>query len=177
MRLSCYYESRFIYFRGYVVKKPADSRGFTLVELMIVIAIIGILAAIALIGSSIYRTKAKVAEATSDLGMIYKAMAMLETDTQQWPGHQTINQINQGGGNEVWDLSVGAAGLVSTDGNFPDWDGPYLPSMPKDPWGNNYFLDTDYQISGVNEIVLGSFGPNEVGQNLYDDDDVIMIIH
>ena len=159
------------------MKTPADSRGFTLIELMIVIAIIGILAAIALIVSSSYAKRAKVAEAICDLDMIYKAMVMLETDTGQWPGHQTISQINKGGGNEVWDLSVAAAGLVITDGNFPDWDGPYLPSVPEDPWGKDYFLDTDYQINGVNHIVLGSFGPNKVGQNLYDDDDVIKIIH
>jgi prepilin-type N-terminal cleavage/methylation domain-containing protein len=159
------------------MKTPADSRGFTLVELMIVIAIIGILAAIALIVSSSYHTRAKVAEATSDLDMIYKAMVLLESDTGLWPGHQTVSQINKGGGNEVWNLSVGAAGLVSTDGGFPGWDGPYLPSVPKDPWGKDYFLDTDYQISGVDKIVLGSFGPNKVGQNLYDDDDVIKIIH
>jgi prepilin-type N-terminal cleavage/methylation domain-containing protein len=159
------------------MKTPADSRGFTLIELMIVIAIIGILAAIALIVSSSYARRAKVAEAICDLDMIYKAMILLESDTGQWPGHQTVSQINQGGGNEVWDLSVGAAGLVITDGNFPGWDGPYLPSVPKDPWGKDYFLDTDYQINGVNYIVLGSFGPNEVGQNLYDDDDVIKILH
>ena len=159
------------------MKTPADSRGFTLIELMIVIAIIGILAAIALIVSSSYAKRAKVAEAICDLDMIYKAMVMLETDTGQWPGHQTISQINKGGGNEVWNLSVGAAGLVITDGNFPDWDGPYLPSVPEDPWGKDYFLDTDYQISGVNHIVLGSFGPNGEGPNKYDDDDVIKIIH
>jgi hypothetical protein len=109
--------------------------------------------------------------------MIYKAIILLESDTGQWPGHQTVSQINQGWGNEVWDLSGGAGGLVSTDGNFPEWDGPYLPSVPKDPWGKDYFLDTDYQINTVNHIVLGSFGPNEVGQKLYDDDDVIKIIH
>ena len=159
------------------MKTPADSRGFTLIELMIVIAIIGILAAIALIVSSSYATRAKVAEATCDLDMIYKAMVLLETDTGEWPGHQTIGEVNKGGGNEVWDLSVGAAGLVNTDGNFPGWEGPYLPSVPKDPWGNDYFLDTDYQIGGVDYLVLGSFGPNGVGQNVYDDDDVIKIIH
>jgi hypothetical protein len=49
--------------------------------------------------------------------------------------------------------------------------------VPEDPWGNDYFLDTDYEINGVDYIVLGSFGPNGVGQNLYDDDDVIKIIH
>ena len=161
------------------MKIPADSRGFTLIELMIVIAIIGILAAIALIVSSSYAKRAKVAEATCDIDTIYKAMILLESDTGQWPGHQTVSQINKGGGNEVWDLSAAAAGLVSDDPGtpFPDWNGPYLPSVPEDPWGNDYFLDTDYRINGVDYIVVGSFGPNGEGQNKYDDDDVIKIIH
>jgi type II secretory pathway pseudopilin PulG len=143
---------------------------------MIVIAIIGIHATIALIAITSYATKAKVAETTADIDMIYKAIVLLETDTGEWPGDQKIGEINKGSGNEVWDLSVGAAGLASNDNNFPGWEGPYLPSVPKDPWGNDYFLDTDCAIKNVDHIVLGSFGPDGVGQNLYDDDDVIKII-
>jgi hypothetical protein len=45
--------------------------------------------------------KIKSSGATCDLDMIYKAMVMLETDTRQWPEHQTINQINKGGANEL----------------------------------------------------------------------------
>jgi len=151
--------------------------GFTLIELMIVIAIIGILSSIAIIGVSAYREKAKITTAIADIDRIYKAIILLESDTNLWPGHQTINQINSGGGNEVWDLSANSAGLLNTDGGYVGWDGPYLDSLPLDPWGNPYFLDTDYRIDGVDYAVLGSFGPNGVGQNVYDDDDVIKIIN
>jgi general secretion pathway protein G len=154
-----------------------DNRGFTVIELMVVIGIIGIIAGIAVMALGKYVEKAKIAEATADINTIHKAMVLLENDTGEWPGHQTSGQINKGFGNEVWDLSVPAAGLLSTDGAFPNWKGPYLASITEDPWGKDYFFDTDYEIGGVDAAVVGSFGPNEVGQNLYDDDDVIKVIH
>jgi general secretion pathway protein G len=154
------------------MKSFSGAKGFTLIELMVVIAIIGILATLAMMGAAAYREKAKVAEAIADLDRIYKAIVLLENDTNEWPGHQTIGQVNNGGANEVWDLSAASAGIVATDGAFSDWDGPYMSAMPDDPWGNPYFLDTDYTIGGVDRIVLGSFGPNGVGPNIYDSDDV-----
>ena len=75
------------------------------------------------------------------------------------------------------DLAAGAAGLLTTNGSFPNWNGPYLPSIPLDPWGNNYFFDSDYLVNGHNRVVIGSFGPNGVGPNVYDSDDVIKIIY
>jgi general secretion pathway protein G len=159
------------------MKTLTDSRGFTLIELVIVIAIVGVLAATAVIAMASYSEKAMVTQAIADIDRIYKALALLETDTNEWPGHQSMNEVNAGNGNEVWDLSTQEAGLVATDGGFSNWNGPYLPSIPKDPWGNDYFLDTDYKIDGVDYVVLGSFGPNGDGQNVYDEDNVIKIIN
>jgi hypothetical protein len=51
-----------------------------------------------------------------------------------------------------------------------------MPTIPLDPWGHPYFFDTDYDIDpsgGVtNAAVIGSFGPNGVGQNVYDSDNI-----
>lgn len=70
-----------------------------------------------------------------------------------------------------------AAGLIDTDGAYLNWKGPYMGVIPKDPWGNNYFFDTDYDIGGgVMRVVLGSYGPNGVGNNLYDADDIRLIL-
>ena len=101
-----------------------------------------------------------------------------------WPGTGTpqtpYTTACGGGANEVWDLSQPAGGLLSTDGNYPNWGGPYIDEIPLDPWGNPYFFDSDYDVpptGGNDAVVLGSFGPNGVGQNLYDSDDIIIILY
>jgi type IV pilus assembly protein PilA len=67
--------------------KKRSSRGFTLVELMIVVAIIGILAALAIVGVKKYMTSAKTAEAKNTLGGI-SGLA-----SQVWTGEKMIGDI------------------------------------------------------------------------------------
>jgi prepilin-type N-terminal cleavage/methylation domain-containing protein len=157
-------------------KHLGHADGYTLLELLVNVAIVGILVAIAIPAYSTFKQRAQIARAKGDLDTIRKAVEALAVDTGQWPGHQTVGNTNTVGSNEVWDLSSGSAGLVATDGNFPNWNGPYMRVMPRDPWGSNYFLDTDYSVGGTNKAAVGSFGPNKVGQNVYDSDNVLLYL-
>ncbi len=150
-----------------------DCSGFTLIELIVVVAIIGILAAIAILAFSSYRDKARIALVRADLRNIQRAMEMLASDTEKWPGP---NSVGVTANLEVWNLNLSNAGLVATTGGFPDWNGPYVQSVPKYPWGSDYFFDPDYMIGGVNYAVVGSFGPNEDGKNVYDSDNIYLIL-
>jgi general secretion pathway protein G len=158
------------------------SKGFTLIELLIVVAIIGILATFVVMSYRETRTKGYIARAQTDLKSIRSALTMLENDTDQWPGHWKPGKVDTGaGGHEIWDLNTQQAGISRTDGNFPKWHGPYVQNgLPPDPWGNPYFFDPDYNINpdGAPQwvAVIGSFGPNEEGQNVFDDDNLIEMV-
>lgn len=165
----------------------APSRGFTLIELLVVVAIIGLLGSVILASLNTGRQKAQIAHAKATIAEIQKAVGVLGVDSGLWPGGKTIGATESGGSNEIWDLTADDAGLMATDGSFPSWNGPYIGSIPLDPWGNPYFLDTDYQVTTdgapcaggggcVTAVALGSFGPNGTGQNAYDADDIILIL-
>ena len=147
-----------------------DRRGFTLIELMVSMAIVAILVAISVPAYSEFKEKAKIAQA--DLKNLQSAIQVLATDTDQWPGPNPVGIVANG---EVWDLNSPSGGIIVA-GSFPNWRGPYLPAIKKDPWGNDYFFDPDYEIAGVNYPVVGSFGPNKLGPNVYDSDDIYIVL-
>lgn len=156
---------------------PKTNRAFTLTELMMVIAIIGILAGIAIPSYIKFRGRGYIAQATGDLKKIQRLVQDLGHDTGRWPtGSMAAVAKGLGAGDEVWDLSDPAAGLTANPG-WNGWQGPYLTETFQDPWGMNYFFDEDYNLGGGRvAAVVGSFGPDKVGPFTYDDNNIIVII-
>ena len=93
-------------------------QAFTLVEMMAVVVIIGILAAV--IAPKFFRQvdKATVTRVRQDLESIKKAVTLYKFDTNRLP-------------EDLRDL-------VKDPGSTRGWNGPYLENLPEDPWGNEY---------------------------------------
>jgi general secretion pathway protein G len=150
--------------------------GFTIVELLVTIAIIGVLSTLAMVAVRSAQSQARITKARHDVDALVLALKQLENDTGQWPGHQEVDEVETLGANEIWDLNSASAGITQTDGLFPNWNGPYMAEVRDDPWGNPYFYDSDYTISGEARVVIGSFGPNGNGQNVYDADNIYKVL-
>jgi general secretion pathway protein G len=100
------------------------ARGFTLIEIMVVVIIIGLLAAV-IVPEVIHRVDdARVAKAKQDIQALETALTMFRLDNSKYP---TTEQ--------------GLQALVQqpTDPSIRHWrPGGYLQHVSKDPWGNDY---------------------------------------
>lgn len=98
-------------------------RGFTLIEILVVITIIGLI--MALVGPRVlnYLSESKVKAAKIQIESFSNALDLYFMDTGRYPSS-----------------SEGLTGLMRPSENIPGWNGPYLKgnSVPKDPWSHRY---------------------------------------
>ena len=110
--------------RGRVASRARHSeRGFTLIEMLVVITIIALI--MALVGPRVlnYLTDAKIKTARIQIASIENALDLYYLDANRYPT-----------------TSEGLRALMERPGDTVAWNGPYLKgnAIPNDPWGRSY---------------------------------------
>ena len=131
-------------------------RGFTLLEILLVVVIIGMLVSVAVVKLSGQSQRAKLVATQRQIDAYKTALGVYELDNGLFPtteqGLQALITQPSGGG------------------SLPNWKGPYLdpPVLRPDPWGHNYIYRNPGQKI-PNGYDLFSPGPNGIEG---DEDDI-----
>jgi general secretion pathway protein G len=130
-----------------------NQRGFTLIEIMVVVVIMGIMAALVVPKLMGRADDARITAAKQDISTIIQALKLYKLDNQHYPNTEQ-----------------GLQALVSKPTGGPaanNWKtGGYLDKLPKDPWGNPYQFLSPGIKGEVDVFSLGADGqPGGVGND------------
>ena len=125
-------------------------KGFTLIEIMVVIAIIALLTGMVVFSVSKVRAKSRIAKAEADIASLETAAVMYQVDMGNYPGNDTL-----------------IADLTDPTGKPSGWRGPYVRIKEenieggalKDPWGNGYVY-ANPGVHNTSSFDIYSLGPD-----------------
>ena len=127
------------------------NKGFSLIEIMVVVVILGILASL-VVPKIIHRPdEARIVKAKQDVLAIQNALDLYKLDNGVYPS-----------------TDQGLMALVVKPSSNPiprDWK-PYIKSLPKDPWGREYLYLNPGQHGEIDIFTMGAEGqPGGTGIN------------
>jgi len=127
------------------VKKNVNQKGFTLIEVMVVIVILGVLASLVVPNLMGNKDKADIQKVKSDVVALENSLDMYKLDNGIYPSTEQ-----------------GLEALVSKPEGTPEpryyrEDG-YIKRLPQDPWGNEYILNNPGEFSKIDILSVGPDG-------------------
>ena len=167
--------------RSLIRKSDVVRGGFTLTELLIVMAILVLL--VSLIGPRLLgsKQKADINAVKTQIGMFQSALERYAVDMNKFPATEeglaalvsmpsSDGSGSSSGDSASSDTASADGDSSSSEGGGGNWDGPYIKTekLPVDPWGKSYSYEYPPTHNKINVPDIWSFGPD--GQESTDDD-------